>query len=49
MVDDVPLYYWFTRLNTGKPVNTLASPIPSGALGGPGRSGRHAGLVPPGR
>jgi hypothetical protein len=34
MVDDVPLYYWFTRLNTGKPVNTLASPIPSGALGG---------------
>jgi hypothetical protein len=34
MVDDVPLYYWFTRLNTGKPVNTLASPMPSGALGG---------------
>jgi hypothetical protein len=34
MVDEVPLYYWFTRLNTGKPVNTLASPIPSGALGG---------------
>jgi hypothetical protein len=34
VVEDVPLYYWFTRLNTGKPVNTLASPIPSGALGG---------------
>ena len=34
MVDEVPLYFWFTRLNTGKPVNTLASPIPSGALGG---------------
>lgn len=34
MIDDVPLYYWFTRLNTGKPVNTLASPIASGELGG---------------
>jgi hypothetical protein len=34
MLEDIPLYYWFTRLCTGKPVNTMISPIPSGALGG---------------
>lgn len=34
MVEDVPLYYWFTRLFTGKPVNTLTISAPSGALGG---------------
>lgn len=34
MVDDVPLYYWFTRLFSGKPVNTFPSPTPAGALGG---------------
>lgn len=34
LIEDVPLFYWFTRLCTGKPVNTMVSPIPSGALGG---------------
>ena len=34
LIEDVPLYYWFTRLCTGKPVNTMVSPIPSGQLGG---------------
>jgi len=34
MNEDVPLYYWFTRLFSAKPVNTLAISAPSGALGG---------------
>jgi hypothetical protein len=34
MIEDVPLYYWFTRLFSAKPVNTLAISAPSGALGG---------------
>ena len=34
MIEDVPLYYWFTRLFSGKPVNTLTISAPSGALGG---------------
>lgn len=34
LIEDIPLYYWFTRLCTGKPVNTMVSPIPSGQLGG---------------
>jgi hypothetical protein len=34
LIEDIPLYYWFTRLCTGKPVNTMVSPIASGQLGG---------------
>lgn len=34
MIEDVPLYYWFTRLCSGKAVNTFPSGTPSGALGG---------------
>jgi hypothetical protein len=34
LIEDVPLYYWFTRLCTGKPLNTMLGPIPSGQLGG---------------
>ena len=34
MVEEVPLYYWFTRLFSAKPVNTLVNPTPSGTLGG---------------
>lgn len=34
MADDVPLFYWFSRLCTGKPVNALNSPRAAGALGG---------------
>jgi hypothetical protein len=34
MVEDVPLYYWFTRLFSGKPLNSLTVSAPSGALGG---------------
>lgn len=34
MVEDVPLYYWFTRLFSGKPVNTLSLQAASGSLGG---------------
>lgn len=34
MTDDVPLYYWFTRLCSGKPINTLPKPEASGSLGG---------------
>ena len=34
MIEDVPLYYWFTRLFSAKPVNTLTISAPSGALGG---------------
>lgn len=34
MTDDVYLYYWFTRNFTGKPVNTMTSPMSSGSVGG---------------
>lgn len=34
MVEDVPLYYWFTRLFSAKPVNTLTLEMSSGSLGG---------------
>lgn len=34
MVEDVPLYYWFTRLFSAKPVNTLTVELSSGSLGG---------------
>ena len=34
MVEDVPLYYWFTRLFSAKPVNTLSLEMSSGSLGG---------------
>lgn len=34
MIEDVPLYYWFTRLFSGKPANTLAISAPSETLGG---------------
>jgi len=34
MVEDVPLYYWFTRLFSGKPVNTIEVNRASGKLGG---------------
>jgi hypothetical protein len=34
MAEDVPLYYWFTRLFIGRPANSLTLGAPSGALGG---------------
>ncbi len=34
MLRDVPLYYWFTMLNIGKPANTLVAPESSGSVGG---------------
>jgi len=34
MTDDVPLYYWFVRLCTGKPLDQLIDPAGSGRLGG---------------
>ena len=34
MVRDVPLYYWFTMLTHGKPVNRLVPPQGSGGVGG---------------
>jgi hypothetical protein len=34
MADDVPLYYWFTRLPSGLPKNTQASAADSSATGG---------------
>lgn len=34
MVDEVPLYYWFTRLCSGRPNNTASKPEVSAALGG---------------
>ena len=34
MIEEVPLYYWFTRLFSGKPVNTLDITPSSGSLGG---------------
>lgn len=34
MVDDVPLYYWFTRLCSGKEPNLLPTPMASASLGG---------------
>ncbi len=34
MLEEVPLYYWFTRLCSAKPVNTFDISAPSGALGG---------------
>ncbi len=34
MLADVPLYYWFTRLNTGQPANTLTTPTGTGSVGG---------------
>ncbi|MBB4614227.1 DUF1214 domain-containing protein [Novosphingobium taihuense] len=34
MLGDVPLYYWFTMLTHGKPVNRLIPPTPSGGVGG---------------
>lgn len=32
--EDVPLYYWFSRLQRGEPVNQPCAPRGSGALGG---------------
>jgi hypothetical protein len=32
--EDVPLYYWFLRLSTGKPVNTMPQPMRTGSVGG---------------
>jgi hypothetical protein len=34
MLEDVPLYYWFSRLFSGRPVNVLEQPGASGPLGG---------------
>jgi len=34
MIEEVPLYYWFTRLFSGKPVNTFSVQLASGSLGG---------------
>lgn len=34
MVEDVPLYYWFTRLFSAKPVDTFNLEVSSGSLGG---------------
>lgn len=34
MLEEVPLYFWFTRLCGAKPVNTFDIGAPSGALGG---------------
>lgn len=34
LLEEVPLYYWFTRLCSGKPVNTFDISAPSGELGG---------------
>jgi hypothetical protein len=34
LLEDVPLYYWFTRLCSGKPVNSFDISAPSGELGG---------------
>lgn len=45
MIDDVPLYYWFTRLFSGRPVNTMNAPVGSGAVGWPGHPGRQPEMV----
>lgn len=34
MLADVPLYFWFTMLTHGKPINRLIPPAPSGSVGG---------------
>lgn len=34
MVEDVPITYWFTRLNTGRPANLLTAPVGTGGVGG---------------
>ncbi|ATE67168.1 hypothetical protein COO09_21510 [Rhizorhabdus dicambivorans] len=34
MREDVPLYYWFFRLSTGKPVNTMVQPVRVAGYGG---------------
>lgn len=34
MLEEVPLYYWFTRLCSGRPRNSFEISAPSGALGG---------------
>lgn len=34
MIEEVPLYYWFTRLFSGKPVNTCQLHSSSGSVGG---------------
>lgn len=34
MVEDVPLYFWFQRIFSGREANTMGSPFRSGGLGG---------------
>jgi hypothetical protein len=34
MLEEVPLYYWFSRLFSGRPVNLMEPPAASGPLGG---------------
>jgi uncharacterized protein DUF1214 len=34
LLEEVPLYYWFTRLFSGRPVNCLVSPEPVLGMGG---------------
>jgi len=34
LIEEVPLYYWFSRLCSARSVNTVANPMGAGALGG---------------
>ena len=34
LLEEVPLYYWFTRLGSGRPANRLDQPVPVGNVGG---------------
>lgn len=34
LVEDVPLYFWFSRLSSGQPINQVTSPVRTANLGG---------------